>query len=368
MNFKDYFSFTRGEKRGSVVLLIIIVALIAANFSIDLLKSNHQSDFSEFENKINAFEKELESNSNNNEALVIELFEFNPNTISDEEWSKLGFKDWQIKTINNYKSKGAGWRTKADVSKIYGLEETHFEKLKPFILLPNVVDKKDKYASKKEETKAEYFMFNPNTISKIEWKKLGFKDWQIKTIFNYKSKGGSWRTKTDIKNIYGLNEGDYSKLEPYILLPEKVQKKEYSNNKKDYTKKVNINTADAKELTNLKGIHSEKYGAIIIKYRDELGGFNKKEQLLEVWNMKEETYNDFVNQIIIGDYEPPKININTSSAKELKAHPYVDWKTANAIFKYRKANGNYKKVKDLKKIHLINNETYLKITPYLTVN
>ena len=370
MNIKDYFSFTRGEKRGTVVLLLIIVILLVANFSVDLLESTHQTDFSEFETAINEFEQEIKAKKNTNQTvnLSIEPFNFNPNTITDKEWKKLGFKDWQIKTINNYKAKGGGWKTKADVAKIYGLEDAHFEQLKPFILLPDAIGKKNNKDFNKENTEAEYFKFNPNTISKDQWKKLGFKDWQIKTIFNYKAKGGSWRSKADVKKIYGLAEADYNKLEPYILLPDNSEKKEYTNNKKDYTKKIDINTANAKELTNLKGINSEKYAAIIIKYRKELGGFTKKEQLLEVWNMKKETYNGFVNQIVIGDYKPYQININSSSAKELKAHPYIDWKTANAIFKYRKANGDYKKIEDIKKIHLINNETYLKIAPYLTVN
>ncbi len=369
MKIKDYFSFTRGEKRGTVILLLIIVALIAANLSIDLLKKETQTDFAEFENQINEFEKELNTgdNPNKKEALSIELFKFNPNTISDDEWKGLGFKDWQIKTINNYKSKGGNWKTKNDVSKIYGLEEAHFEQLKSFILLPDNFDKKDKYYKKKEQVKIEYFKFNPNTISKEEWKQLGFKDWQIKSIFNYKSKGGSWKSKADVKKIYGLNESDYYKLEPYILLPEKATKKEYPKTSKDYTKKIDINTADAKELTNLKGIFSEKYASIIIKHRDKLGGFTSKEQLKEVWNMTNETYNGFINQVIIGKYKPKKININSSSASQLQMHPYINWKTANAIFKYKKANGNYKKVEDIKKIHLISKKTYLKIAPYLII-
>lgn len=372
MNIKDYFSFTRGEKRGTVVLLIIVVVLIVGNFSVDLLKKEHQTDFSEFETAINEFEKELEqyskSDPSQKKTLTIELFEFNPNTISNEEWKKLGFKDWQIKTINNYKAKGGNWKTKSDVARIYGLEESHYEQLKPFILLPDAIAKKNKSYSKKENTKIEYFNFNPNTISKTQWKKLGFKDWQIKTIFNYKAKGGSWRTKLDVKKIYGLDESDYIKLEPYILLPDKTEKKEYANNKKDYSIEVNINTANAKELTNLKGIRSEKYATIIIKYRKSLGGFVRKEQLKEVWNLTEETYNDFVNQVVLGNQNPIQLNINTATAERLKAHPYIDWKTANAIFKYRKANGSFKKVEDIKKIHLINNETYIKIEPYLTIN
>ncbi len=369
MNIKNYFSFTRGEKRGTVVLLLIIVALIIANFSIEIFKKEYQTDFSEFEKEINEFEKEINSKNKSNlkTDLAVDYFKFNPNTISDEEWRKLGFKEWQINTINNYKAKGGIWKTKKDLSKIYGIEESHYKQLKPFILLPDVIEKKEKSYSKKETIKIEYFKFDPNTISKEEWKKLGFKDWQIKTIFNYKSKGGSWDSKADVKNIYGLNQAEYLKLKPYILLPEKPEKKKYSKDKKDYTKKININTANAKELTNLKGIYSEKYATIIIKHRDKLGGFTAKEQLKEVWNMTEETYNGLIKQVEIGKYELKKLNINSYSASQLQSHPYIDWKTANAIFKYKKANGGYKKVEDIKKIHLISKKTYLKIAPYLIV-
>ncbi|OFY87965.1 MAG: hypothetical protein A3K10_03635 [Bacteroidetes bacterium RIFCSPLOWO2_12_FULL_31_6] len=385
MNIKDYFSFTRREKRGIVVLLLIIIILIIANFSVDLLKSNQQTDFSQFENEINEFEKSIQADSNNSltDNLKIELFEFNPNTITDEEWKKLGFVAWQIKTINNYKAKGGGWKTKEDVKKIYGLEESHYEQLKPFILLPDEkasptewsFGRENKFndTSKKESrikygTKITYFYFDPNTISKEQWEKLGFKDWQIKAIFNYKEKGGKWKTKADVKKIYGLAEADYLKLEPFILLPDAISPSEKVTSKKDYTTKVHINTATAKELTNLKGINSEKYAELIIKYRTELGGFVRKEQLKEVWNLKEETYNEFVNQIELGNNLPQQININKASAEELKIHPYFNWNTANAIVKYRKSNGNFKKVEDLKKIHIIDDETFLKIAPYLTTN
>ena len=133
MNIKDYFSFTRGEKRGTVVFIVIIIALIIANFSVDLFKKNTGTDFSEFETAINEFEAAINSKkeSISQKEFSIEFFDFNPNTISDKEWLQLGFKEWQIKTINNYKAKGGNWKTKNDVSKIYGLEESHFEQLKP---------------------------------------------------------------------------------------------------------------------------------------------------------------------------------------------------------------------------------------------
>lgn len=376
MNIKDYFAFTKGEKRGVIVLLFIIVILSVGIQFIKFFKITEFTDFSKFDAEISVFEKErnkqlkedsLSKLTKNNTLLPNELFDFNPNEIEDSNWLKLGFAAWQVKTINNYKAKGGEFRIKSDVSRIFGVTDTLYQLLYPYILLPDEKENKFNDSAKKETHKITYFNFDPNTISKEQWGNLGFKDWQIKTIFNYKEKGGSWKTKADVKKIYGLAEVDYNKLEPYILLPYEISKPETSVTKKDYTKKVNINTANAKELTNLKGINSEKYAEIIVKYRTELGGFVKKEQLKEVWNLKIETYNEFVNQIELGNTFPQQLNINKATVEELKIHPYIGWNIAKSIIAYRKSHGIYKDVSDIKQIHLITDEIYSKIVPYLTV-
>ena len=362
MNIKDYFAFTKGEKRGSFVLLLIISLLIIANLSIGYFAPKTQTDFSEFKTAIDSFEREISNKKNTTETLT--LFNFNPNSCSDEDLKKLGFANWQIKSINKYKAKGGKWKTKNDVKKIYGLSQDHFHQLEPYIQLPN---KTNTNSSKKKKEVIRYFNFDPNTATESEWKKLGFKDWQIETIFNYKNKGGNWKTKSDVQKIYGLSENDFQKLKTYILLPEKKESKE-SFVKKDYTIMVDINKSTTKELTQLKGIHSEKYAAIIIKYRNKLGGFVRKEQLKEVWNMTSETYNNFEKQLDLGNSSPTQININAATIEELKTHPYIGWKIANTIVKYRKMHGNYSTLEDLKKIHLITAENYPKIVPYLKIN
>ena len=375
MNIKDYFAFTKGEKRGVIVLLFIIVILSVGIQFIKFFKITEFTDFSRFDAEIAIFEKErtqqlkedsLSKIKKNDAVLPIEFFEFNPNEIDDSNWLKLGFAAWQVKTINNYKAKGGEFRIKSDVSRIFGVTDTLYQLLYPYILLPDEKENKFNDSAKKETHKITYFNFDPNTISKEQWGNLGFNDWQIKNIFNYKEKGGSWKTKADVKKIYGLAEADYYKLEPYILLPNEISKIEPPT-KKDYNKKVNINTANAKELTNLKGINSEKYAEIIVKYRSELGGFVKKEQLKEVWNLKIETYNEFVNQIELGNTLPQQLNINKATAEELKIHPYIGWNIAKSIIAYRKSHGKFKDVSDIKQIHLITDEIYSKIVPYLTV-
>lgn len=303
MSIKDYFSFTKSEKRGVIVLLVVLLLILFSFPFVDYLKQQNTPDFTAYENAILAFEKELNEQENkqkqgyqqkDKQALAITLFDFNPNTISDDEWKQLGFRDWQIKTINNYKAKGGNWRTKADVKKIYGISDKHYELLFPHILLPETIEKTN--------------------------------------------------------NQY-----------------EKPSKKSFENKfeKKDYSQKIDINTADSAMLTNIKGI-GPAYSSRIIKYRDLLGGFIAKEQLKEVWGLTEETYQMALPQIVVSD-NIQKININKATADALKQHPYINWKIANAIEKYRKANGNYTSLTDLNKLHLLDKATIEKISPYLTV-
>jgi competence ComEA-like helix-hairpin-helix protein len=62
------------------------------------------------------------------------------------------------------------------------------------------------------------------------------------------------------------------------------------------------------------------------------------------------------------------ININTATMEALKAHPYVRYALANAIFQYRSQHGNYAAITDIKKIVLVTEELFVKLAPYLTVD
>lgn len=305
MNYKDYFSFTQSEKKGIVFFLVIIFLLLLSFPLLYFLKAKEKPDFSEFENAINTFEKSQQNEQSN--------------------------------TNNNFKN--------------------------------------ENFQSKN----IEYFAFNPNTITDEEWKKLGFAAWQIKTINNYKTKGGSWKTKSDVLKIYGIDTAHYEQLKPFIQLPDKIdyqqknypiyEKKAFQENeyeKKDYTLKVDINTADTTELKKLKGI-GIGYAKRIVKYREELGGFISTTQLSEVWGLTPETLEKCLPQVMISNQNIKKININTASAEELKKHPYISWQIANVIEQYRKANGKYNALDDLKKLHLFNEELLNKLKPYLEI-
>ena len=65
-------------------------------------------------------------------------------------------------------------------------------------------------------------------------------------------------------------------------------------------KKVNINTATAEELTNLKGV-GEVLAQRIIEYREQNGPFKTANDLLNVKGVGPKIFSDNVNLIAVGD-------------------------------------------------------------------
>ena len=218
------------------------------------------------------------------------------------------------------------------------------------------------------------FKFDPNTINEDGWKKLGLNDRTIKTINNYRNKGGKFYKAEDLKKIWGLPEAFYNRVEKYINIKTNINKennfpKEYTYNT-SYEKKertynaVNINASDTSALIALPGIGS-KLATRIVNFRDKLGGFYSIKQVGETYGLPDSTFQKIKSYLKIDENEIKKININTASKDQLKTHPYIKWSLANAIVEYRNQHGNFKSLEDLKNIELIDETTFQKMFPYL---
>lgn len=232
-----------------------------------------------------------------------------------------------------------------------------------------------------EENTSIKFKFNPNNASLDSLLLLGFRKEIAQRIIKYRDAGGSFKIKGDLQKIYGLPSAMYNELHPYIELPEErtyprsfksnktedVKEYEYPKPEKKEVISFDINEADTSQLMLIYGI-GPVLSDRIIKYRSLLGGFVRKEQLIEVYGIKDDVFKNLSEKVfILETFNPVKININEDSAKNIAAHPYISYGIANAIYNYRLQHGKYTSKADLLKLHLIDSTKLEEISPYLAL-
>jgi len=127
---------------------------------------------------------------------------------------------------------------------------------------------------------------------------------------------------------------------------------------------ININQADSLEFRKLKGI-GEVFSSRIVRYRNWLGGFYGKEQLLEVYGIDSILYQRILPHLKVSINDLRKINVNTCSKKDLASHPYISYKLAKQIVKYREHHGAYTSLDELKRFPLIEEQLFRSIAYYL---
>lgn len=214
------------------------------------------------------------------------------------------------------------------------------------------------------------FPFDPNNLTEEGWIKMGLSPYQIKTIMNYRSKGGSYRCKTDFKKMYCISESDYNTLEEFILLPDKIEYSnknyQYNNQKNEDPINIELNSTTEYKLVAIRGI-GDYFAKQIIKYRDKLGGFYKVEQLMEVPNMDSVRYLKILPFISVNSQATRKMNVNETKFEVLSKHPYIGYNVALSLINYRQHHGDYQTLEDIKKSALVTDVLYEKISHYLKV-
>src|SRR5215831_17229961 len=132
--WKDYFSFSKKERIAIFILLSIIIVFVilpfffTPNFKKPVVDQQLQKQLSALQNN----KSSTDSNEVNGQATVVndttiedqktqaQLFYFDPNTLDETGWKKLGISDKTIHTIINYRNKGGHFYKPEDIRRIYG--------------------------------------------------------------------------------------------------------------------------------------------------------------------------------------------------------------------------------------------------------
>lgn len=219
-------------------------------------------------------------------------------------------------------------------------------------------------------------MFDPNTVDSITLVHLGFKPWQAKNMLKYRAKGGKYRKKEDMKKLYGMTDSMYMALEPYICIKQDTTIRDsiqvdsirvdtlpkWKSTKKDTI--LNLRTADTTELKMIRGIGSYR-AKMIIRYREQLGGYVRVEQIMEAKGMDKAVADSILPHFYIDSVVVEKMSINKLRPEVMSRHPYLNFEQAKAIYEYRRKHIRIKSAEELKKIKELSSEDVEKILIYL---
>ncbi|GAB4318531.1 MAG: hypothetical protein Kow00127_10560 [Bacteroidales bacterium] len=366
---RGYFQFSRAESRGILILLIILITLVVVNLFLPRLFHPSFSPPESFAEEISKYEEAQKAYEDSLRQLATDTlpkpsvdhlkpFEFDPNNLPVEKWRELGLSEEQIRVIKKYEEKGGRFRTPDDLAKIYNLSQEEFQVLRPYIKI-----RQNQYRQPPEH-KLTPFPFNPNKASRNELLSLGLAEHQVDNIINYREKGGIFFDSTDFNKLYTISPREARILAPWIRInqPEEPVKAEIPEPQLI----VEINHADTLELQQLPGI-GPSFARRIVKYRDLLGGYYDKKQLLEVYGLDSIRYRAIEPFIEIDSPKIRQININKATFDELIRHPYIEFYLAKSILEYRQQVGEIEQLDELTNARLVYDELYRKIAPYLTL-
>ncbi len=353
---KQYFNFSRKDRNAILILCSLILLAISGNFIADRIQLNSRSDFTEIEKAIQEWENQKMMGSS-----YRFLFNFDPNSISEEKLDSLLLPEFVKDNIVNYREAGGRFNTPADIQKIYGMTDSIFFVIKEYV---NVPDKSNvKTPIKKEIKKTVEGTFDPNEAEMETLTEFGFNRFQAENIIKYRENGGVYYQPSDLLRIYGIDTIFYNGIARNVSIG--AQPENNISNVKPAIIYVELNSADSVELIKLNGV-GPVFASRIIKYRNLLGGFYSKEQLLEVYNFSEETYSMIENNITVDTTMLKKIRINFAEFGDLLRHPYFKKDQVKAVIDYREKNGSFTSVNELSEKKLLDKKSFRNIKPYLS--
>ena len=260
-----FFTLNKGEQKGIVLLLVLIVLVLIYNLTMPFFIDKGETDFSEFKEEIDIFRQQrsvfqdsVEINKRQNRGelteedakMIIEPFNFDPNTLDEKGWLKMGFTSRQFQSIENYLNKGGKFRQPKDLNKMYCISEVEFDIVESYIVIEKLTEKAKVKGRKKTKTFGKDVYKKTNNPKVVKFLKTELNSADSANLVNnlnlypsiasrvikYKKKLGGFYEKEQLLEVYKFPEGYYKKIEAFIEVDSSL------------ISKTNVNSVEFKQL------------------------------------------------------------------------------------------------------------------------
>ena len=303
----EYLSFTKKERAGIFILVALIVICLLLPFFYPYFIHQKIYDHSQFDKEIaqlkiqeidsasekKYFNKNFDENNYTNyyepsekkfySKPKAEVFYFDPNTASADDWRRLGVREKTAETIQKYVSKGGHFYKPEDIAKIWGLHKDDVDRLLPYVRIENIKkeysnngsDFKNNYPSDKKYSPQTIDVNASDTTAFISLPGIGSK--LAQRIIAFRDKLGGFYSVDQVKETYGLPDSTFVKIKPRLILSEPS------------VKQININTANLDEMRSHPYIRYAIANAIM-QYRTQHGNFSSIDDIKKIMIITDDVF------------------------------------------------------------------------------
>jgi len=270
---KSHFQFTRKQRSGIFLLLILIFAVQLIYFLIDFSSNDVLIE----DEDLSIFQAELDSlKLLKKESSKPKIYPFNPNFITDYKGYTLGMSNSEIDRLHDFRSKDQWINSKSEFQKVTKISDSLLAEISPYFKFPDWVTNpkpRNRFnADNKNEPKTFQQKIDLNTATTEQLRKVnGIGEKLSERIVNYRERmGSSFVADVQLQEIYGLS-------------PEVIERvlNEFTVKTAKPIIKLNLNSATTEELVTIRHIDYE-IAHNIIETRTLLEGFNDLDELLKV--------------------------------------------------------------------------------------
>ena len=277
---KNIFGFSTTEINGVIVLVVlsVIALVLPLFFKSEAPFATSNDDKRKLDSLVALFEGAQAAASVGVRPrktrpageVSVELFDFDPNETEISDWLKLGVEERIARRIHKYLENGGRFRTKKDLSRIYGLPEATYRTLYNHIDLPagktvrHTIDKSQRLNAGINKKKREPKDFERTPLVRIDLNRAQDQDflqfWGIgaqlsERIVKFRTRLGGFHSKEQLYDIYGLDSAIVQKIIDHSELGDQA------------VNRIDLNTISYDSLKYHPYV-SYKLAKIIVNYRD----------------------------------------------------------------------------------------------------
>ncbi|MEN9524627.1 MAG: hypothetical protein RLZZ256_11 [Bacteroidota bacterium] len=215
--------------------------------------------------------------------IPLTLSRFDPNRTRAADWIEMGLPARTARTIENYLSKGGRFRKKEDLKKIWGLQQTDYERLAPFIELETSPARQEyqqtwnnqlpktgssnPFGSKAEKRP----ILDLNRSDSAAWESLpGIGPGYARRIIRYRERLGGFISPDQVGETYQFPDSVFQRIRPWL-----------KDDGEGSVRRLDLNTVSIDTLGRHPYCGFAK-ARVIVRYREQHGSFKSFDELMNI--------------------------------------------------------------------------------------